>query len=50
MFKHCYHTGVLEEASRKCALGQVRGGVVKIVKSMKEKDTLGLLEKGEICF
>ena len=36
-----------KEASKACALDQVGGEVEKMVKDIKEQDTLGLLSKGE---
>eukprot|EP00092_Neocalanus_flemingeri_P075874 GFUD01094060.1.p1 GENE.GFUD01094060.1~~GFUD01094060.1.p1 ORF type:complete len:213 (+),score=73.04 GFUD01094060.1:93-641(+) len=44
--QHCYDSSRWKEASSACALDQVGGNVGKMVKDVKEKDTLGLLGKG----
>merc|ERR1719339_620632 len=42
---HCFDRSRWKEASQACARDQVGGEVEKMVKNIKEQDTLGLLSK-----
>lgn len=42
---HCFDCSRWKEASKACALDQVGGEVGKMVKDIKEQDTMGLLSK-----